>query len=267
MSVNPQTGPSDYSEDIYNSIKVMNNMETNIMQKAADKLQTELGMLETLPTEVAYSFSVAVMGQATQLLGISQVGVPSEQLNTQNATLNMVTYIQSLWNDLSGSAGGYSSENNGSKPSSQQQADADDLYRSLTDLQKLCEASLDPNSPGFGWMNENTANTMLNSINTILNAITDGGQDTSPSAIANNILNWYGAYDSNPTGSSYSTEINDCTNAMNTMVNTMNQTSSVTTGLLKTGASELQQFYGAVESSGQSQTQATNYFIQNEITN
>lgn len=266
MSVNPQTGPSEYAENIQSSITAMQNMENSIMQKAADKLQTELGMLETLPTEVAYSFSVAVMGQATQLLGISQVGVPSEQLNTQNATLNMVTYIQSLWNDLSGSAQGYNS-NNGSNPSSQQQADAGDLYASLQDLQLLCEASLNPSSSDYGWMNQNTASTMLNSVNTILNAITDSGQDTTGYAIANNILNWYGSYDSNPTSSTYSTEINNCTNSMNTMINTMNQTSSVTTGLLKTGASELQQFYGAVESSGQSQTQATNYFIQNEITN
>jgi hypothetical protein len=45
------------------------------------------------------------------------------------------------------------------------------------------------------------------------------------------------------------------------------QSSSVLTGELKTSASELQQFFGAVESSGQSQVQAQQYFIQNEMSN
>ncbi|MBS0651577.1 MAG: hypothetical protein JSR93_10485 [Verrucomicrobia bacterium] len=263
MSVNPQTGPSDYTDNIVNSIQAMDYMKNTLIAQAQQKLEQDAAILETLPAQTAYSFSLAVLGQATQCLGLEQVGQPSEELNSQDATLNMCTYIQSLWNNLAGGVSAYQA--NGNNATTTQAEDAGDLVESLQNLADLCHASYsDPSSPEYGWMAPQTAETMYNSCEQILNEIDPGGNEQG-ATVANNILGWYSSYDSNPSGSSSSSQIDDCTSAMNTMINTMNQTSSVTTGLMKTGVSELQQYFGAIESSGQSQQQELNYFIQNEI--
>ncbi|MBX3718632.1 MAG: hypothetical protein KF898_03160 [Parachlamydiales bacterium] len=262
MSVNPQTGPSDYTDNIVNSIQAMDHMKNELLAQAQQKLEQDAAILETLPAQTAYSFSLAVLGQATQCLGLQQVGEPSEELNSQDATLNMCTYIQSLWNDLAGGVSAYQA--NGNKATTTQSEDAGNLVESLQNLAGLCHSSYsDPSSPDYGWMDPQTAETMYNSCEQILSAIEVNG--SSGTQVADTILGWYSSYDSNPSGSTSSSQIDDCTSAMNTMINTMNQTSSVTTGLMKTGVSELQQYFGAIESSGQSQQQELNYFIQNEI--
>lgn len=256
MSVQP-AGPSDYQTNIENSINAMEYMKNELMAQAQQKLEQDAAILETLPAQTAYTFSLAVLGQATQYLGLKDVGQPSEALNSQDSTLNMCTYIQSLWNDLSSIGESYES------PTTTMQNEGTNLYESLEDLSGLCADSLNPSSQYYGWMNPQTATTMQNCCDQMISMITVNS--TSGSDIAYTIGGWYNYYDENPSGSSYSAEINSCTNDMNTMINTMNQTSSVTTGLMKTGVSELQQYFGAIESSGQSQQQELNYFIQNEI--
>ena len=259
-----QTTPYEYFNNTQQSINAWQELENETLSKASQKLQEDLAVLETLPTQAAYMFSTAVMGQTTQVIGIQQVAGPSDQVQIQNSMAQMATYIQSLWGQLSSDAQGY---NPTSGPTSSEQGLANDLYLSLQDMLTLCKASLNPDSPDYGFLNPDTANSLISSLTTVLNSITNNGIDTSPPEIANNILTMFSSYDSNPSSSSYSTEINDDSNALNTTLNTLMQASSVMTGELKTSASELQQFFGAVESGGQSQVQAQQYFIQNEMSN
>lgn len=257
MGVSTPIGtPLSYADNITNSINAMDYLKNQVLTEAQQKLQEDIAVMESLPTMTAYVFSVAVMGQTAQVIAISQVGVAAEELNIQNATLEMITYIQSLWTDLSGNTQDYQD------PTSTDQQNASDLYNSLRLLDGLCYASLDPDSAYYGWLEPSTANTMIDSINTILNSITQNGTD--PLEISNTILGWYGSYYGDPSESDSATEINDCTNALDTMENTMSQSSSTTTGLLQIAISRLEEIIGSIESSAQAQRQAAEYYVKKE---
>ncbi|MBS0606216.1 MAG: hypothetical protein KF898_03205 [Parachlamydiales bacterium] len=263
-------------------------------------LQYLLAVMGTVPTETAYHMISGVELVDSNIQGTEQVGIPASSLNAQNAALSLVSLTQSLFNDLIAGAPGYEAyvynQNGSMNPNYQPMANPDtpdqaqeyvneynEFNECLDDLNSMFSAALDPNSPEYGWCDANTANTMIASIDSIqtamdnlttYNSSTDHYDyyDNQPEGGNNSSSCYYFAqhcmqYEEDPSTSPYSADFNDITMSLNTMQATMNQVSSMTTGQIKAGASEVQQILSSTKSSGKAEQEQTKYWVEHQISN
>ncbi len=262
-STNPTipSGGTTAEGNINSSINQMNDVKTALANAEA-KLQADVQIMMTLPTMVAYQFSMVVVGQTAQVQSDQQIAIPAQELNEMSATQSLLTFIQTMSQSFAGEASTYSGT-----PSTQENLNAEALYQSLTFLQTMFEGNSDPSSPYYNFCSSSTASTMLNSVDQMLNLMTNNGTVTSPSGMANNILTAEKSYQENPSGSPYAAAIGEWNSDINTMENLFGQLSSTVQGQIKVAVSQIEQLYGNMESMIQNQNTLNMQEIQNENNN
>ncbi|MBS0606855.1 MAG: hypothetical protein KF898_03115 [Parachlamydiales bacterium] len=263
MTTNPSLIPTsviDNQNQIVQANDSWQTMKNNTLAAAEAKLQNEIQVMDSLNPMIACQYAMLVLGQAGECSMIQDVGIPSTEMNENSSIGNMLNSIQSNIQTLEGDAAGY----NGNLSSSEIQAGSTVWY-SLLALQKDFQEVSEPGTQFYGMCSPEMANSMLDSINGMINLLeAPGGEGVTTGAyVANEIMTNYQNYEKDPTGSE-AIWVNNLNSDLASSLSQVSGNSAQLNQQMNTGTKEAEQFFAGLEQQMKSQNTLAMAEIQNE---
>lgn len=249
----------DNENQVIQANNAWQNMVNSTLQKAEQKLQDEIGVMESLNPMIACQYAMLVLGQAGTCCMIENAGVPSTEMGENSAIGNMLNSIQSNVETLEQGAASYTPGN----PTPAESSAGESVYLQLNYLQTVFEGATDPSSQYYGFCSPSMANSMLTPIDAMLGAITNPDGPTTGSYVACQIMGTYQNYEKDPTGPD-AVAVNNWNSNFASAQSQVSGNSSQLNQELSYGLNESKQFFAGLEQQMKGQNTLAMAEIQNE---